>query len=140
AGGVRSAIAETAESVFTDQLDETQQELARELFLRLTELGEGTEDTRRRAALTELGRHSAEATQLRTVLNTLAEARLITLNEDSAEVTHEALIREWQRLHEWLTQNRNGLLLHRHLTESAHDWERRGRNPAALDRGGRLAQ
>ncbi len=116
-GGVRGAIAETAESVFTDQLDQTQQEIAHDVFLRLTELGDGTEDTRRRAALNELARQSAQAAQLRAVLNTLAEARLITLNEDSAEVAHEALIREWQRLREWLTQDREGLLLHRHLTE-----------------------
>lgn len=139
-GGVRGAIAETAESVFNDQLNQTQQELARDVFLRLTELGEGTEDTRRRAALNELVRQSAEATQLRAVLNTLAEARLITLNEDSAEVAHEALIREWQRLHEWLTQDREGLLLHRHLTESAHEWEMRGHDPSELYRGARLAQ
>jgi WD40 repeat protein/transcriptional regulator with XRE-family HTH domain len=139
-GGVRGAIAETAESVFTDQLNQTQQELAREVFLRLTELGEGTEDTRRRAALNELVRQASEATQLRAVLNTLAEARLITLNEDSAEVAHEALIREWQRLHEWLTQDREGLILHRHLTESAHEWEVRGRDAAELYRGARLAQ
>ena len=139
-GGVRGAIAETAESVFTDQLNQTQQELARDVFLRLTELGQGTEDTRRRAALNELVTQSTEATQLRIVLNTLAEARLITLNEDSAEVSHEALIREWQRLHEWLTQDREGLLLHRHLTESAHEWETRGRDSAELYRGARLAQ
>jgi WD40 repeat protein/transcriptional regulator with XRE-family HTH domain len=139
-GGVRSAIAETAESVFTDQLNQQQQELARDVFLRLTELGEGTEDTRRRAALNELVRQSAEATQLRTVLNTLAEARLITLNEDSAEVAHEALIREWQRLHEWLTQDRDGLRLHRHLTESVREWETRGHDLSELYRGARLAQ
>jgi WD40 repeat protein len=139
-GGVQSAIAETAESVFTDQLNQTQQELARDVFLRLTELGEGTEDTRRRAALNELARQSGEALQLRGVLNTLAEARLITLNEDSAEVSHEALIREWQRLRQWLTQDREGLLLLRHLTESAHDWEQRGHDPAELYRGARLAQ
>ncbi len=139
-GGVRGAIAETAESVFNDQLNQTQQEIARDVFLRLTELGEGTEDTRRRAALNELVRQSAEATQLRAVLNTLAEARLITLNEDSAEVAHEALIREWQRLHKWLTQDREGLLLHRHLTESAHEWEVRSHDPAELYRGARLAQ
>lgn len=139
-GGVRGAIAETAESVFTDQLNQSQQELARDVFLRLTELGEGTEDTRRRAALNELVRQSTEATQLRSVLNTLAEARLITLNEDSAEVAHEALIREWQRLHEWLTEDRDGLILHRHLTESAQEWESRGHDPAELYRGARLAQ
>ena len=139
-GGVRGAIAETAENVFNDQLNRAQQELARDVFLRLTELGEGTEDTRRRAALNELVRQSAEATQLRLVLNTLADARLITLNEDSAEVAHEALIREWQRLHEWLTHDREGLLLHRHLTEAAHDWERRKQDPSELYRGARLAQ
>jgi WD40 repeat protein/transcriptional regulator with XRE-family HTH domain/energy-coupling factor transporter ATP-binding protein EcfA2 len=139
-GGVRGAIAETAESVFTDQLNQQQQQLAREVFLRLTELGEGTEDTRRRAALNELVRQPAEAMQLRAVLNTLAQARLITLNEDSAEVAHEALIREWGRLHEWLTQDREGLLLHRHLTESAREWEARGQDPAELYRGARLAQ
>ena len=139
-GGVRGAIAETAESVFTDQLNQEQQKLAHDVFMRLTELGEDTEDTRRRAALNELVRQSAEATQLRAVLNTLAEARLITLNEDSAEVAHEALIREWARLHEWLTQDREGLLLHRHLTESAHEWESRGRDVSELYRGARLAQ
>ncbi len=140
AGGVRSAIAETAESVFTDQLDGAQQELAREVFLRLTELGEGTEDTRRRAALTELVRQSTEAAQLRGVLNTLAEARLITLNEDSAEVSHEALIREWQRLHEWLMQDREGLRVHRHLTDAAREWQALGGDDGALYRGARLAQ
>src|SRR5678810_1066532 len=139
-GGVRGAIAETAESVFTDQLNQTQQELARDVFLRLTKLGEGTEDTRRRAALNELVRQSTEATQLRAVLNTLAEARLITLNEDSAEVAHEALIREWQRLHEWLTNDRDGLRLHRHLTDSAHEWQTLRRDAGALYRGARLAQ
>ncbi|HEX5837996.1 MAG TPA: hypothetical protein VFY26_09195 [Anaerolineales bacterium] len=139
-GGVRGAIAETAESVFTDQLNQTQQELARDVFLRLTELGEGTEDTRRRAALNELVRQSIEAAQLRAVLNTLAEARLITLNEDSAEVAHEALIREWERLRGWLTQDREGLLLHRHLTEAAYEWQRRGHDVSELYRGARLAQ
>lgn len=139
-GGVRGAIAETAESVFTDQFNQHQQELARDVFLRLTELGEGTEDTRRRAALNELVRQSTEATQLRAVLNTLAEARLITLNEDSAEVAHEALIREWQRLHEWLTQDRESLHLHRHLTESTKGWEALGRDASELYRGARLAQ
>ena len=139
-GGVRGAVAETAESVFTDQLNQEQQELARDIFLRLTELGEGTEDTRRRAALNELVRQSAEATQVRGVLQTLADARLITLNEDSAEVAHEALIREWQRLHDWLTEDREGLRLHRHLTELAHEWEIRSRDASELYRGARLAQ
>ena len=51
----------------------------------------------------------AEAVPLRGVLNTLADARLVSLGEDSAEVAHEALIREWQRLREWLNQDRDEL-------------------------------
>ena len=139
-GGVRGAIAETAESVFTDQLNQAQQKLARDVFLRLTELGDGTEDTRRQAMLKELVRQPEEATELRVVLNTLADARLVTLNEDSAEVAHEALIREWQRLHDWLTQNREDLFLLRHLTTSALGWEARSRDQSELYRGARLAQ
>ncbi|UCE00258.1 MAG: PD40 domain-containing protein [Chloroflexota bacterium] len=139
-GGVRGAIAETAESVYNDQLNQVQQELAQYIFLRLTELGERTEDTRRRATLVELVRQPAEAAQLRAVLNILAEARLIIVSEDSAEVTHEALIREWKRLQEWLSQDRQGLLLHRHLTNAAHEWERSNRDPSELYRGARLAQ
>jgi len=65
---------------------------------------------------------------------------LITLNEDSAEVAHEALIREWQRLHEWLNQDRDGLRLLRHLTESVREWDARNRDAGELYRGARLAQ
>lgn len=138
-GGVRSAIAETAESVFTDQLNIVQQGFARDIFLRLTELGEGTEDTRRRVSLNELAFQPTEIAQLRGILNTLTEARLVTINENSVEVSHEALIREWQRLHEWLTNDRESLRLHRRITEATYEWEKMGRDSSELFRGARLA-
>src|SRR5690606_24559471 len=53
AGGVQGAIAKTAESTY-QQLPADQQKIARSIFLRLTKPGEGTQDTRRRAGLTEL--------------------------------------------------------------------------------------
>ena len=77
---------------------------------------------------------------MRAVLNTLAEARLVTLSEDTAEVAHEALIREWPKLREWLSQDREGIVLHRHLTEAAHEWELLERDTGALYRGAQLAQ
>ncbi len=138
-GGVRGAIAQTAETVY-QQLTPAEQSLARDIFLRLTELGEGTEDTRRRASFDELISNSEDATEMRVLLCTLAEARLVTLGEGTAEVAHEALIREWQRLREWLSQDREGLRLHRQLTEAAHEWELLERDPGALYRGARLAQ
>ena len=139
AGGVRGAIAHTAESVYQNLLSE-EQTVARNIFLRLTELGEGTEDTRRRASLDELLSQAEKAGEVRSVLNTLAEARLITLGEDTAEVAHEALIREWPTLREWLNQDRESLRLHRHLTEAAHEWELLERDAGALYRGAHLAQ
>jgi WD40 repeat protein/class 3 adenylate cyclase len=139
AGGVRGAIAHTAESVYQN-LSFEEQTVARNIFLRLTELGEGTEDTRRRASLEELISQAENADEARSVLNTLAEARLITLGEDTGEVAHEALIREWPTLREWLTQDRESLRLHRHLTEAAHEWELLERDTGALYRGSHLAQ
>jgi len=139
AGGVHGAIAHTAESVYQN-LSPAEQTIAQNIFLRLTELGEGTEDTRRRASFDELMPQTEESGSVRAVLNTLAEARLVTLGEDSAEVAHEALIREWPTLREWLNQDREGLRLHRRLTEAAHDWELLERDSGALYRGAHLAQ
>lgn len=139
AGGVQGAIAQTAESVF-HRLDPGQQILARRIFMRLTELGEGTQDTRRRATLLELTPDPALLPQVESLLKELADARLITLAEGTVEVAHEALIREWPALRTWLSEDREGLRLHRRLTESAQEWGRMNRDPGELYRGARLAQ
>ena len=139
AGGVRGAIAHTAESVYQD-LSPEEQIIARNIFLRLTELGEGTEDTRRRVSFDELFSNTEDAAEIRSVLNMLADARLVTLGEDTAEVAHEALIREWPTLREWLNQDREGLQLHRRLTETAREWELLERDEGVLYRGVQLAQ
>ena len=140
AGGVQGAIAKTAESVFSQKLTPEQQIIARSIFLRLTELGEGTQDTRRRALISELLPANDALDETQTVLNLLSAARLVTTDEDSAEVTHEALIREWPTLRRWLDENRDGLRLHRHLTESAQEWQQLNRDPGELYRGARLEQ
>lgn len=139
AGGVRGAIAHTAESTY-QQLSPDQQNIARNIFVRLTELGEGTEDTRRRAEIGELDPGRWDPAEVRQVLTLLADARLITTGEHTAEVAHEALIREWPRLREWLNEDREGLKLHRTLTEAAHEWEFMERDASVLYRGARLAQ
>jgi WD40 repeat protein/class 3 adenylate cyclase/energy-coupling factor transporter ATP-binding protein EcfA2 len=138
-GGVQGAVAQTAESVYRDALSVEQQTLARNVFLRLTELGEGTEDTRRRVSVVELVPRAEREADVREVLQILADARLITLGEGTAEVAHEALIRHWPTLREWLDEDREGTLLHRRLTEAAQEWETLGRDPGALFRGTRLA-
>ncbi len=144
AGGVRGAVARTAESVYA-QLSTKEQSLARNIFLRLTELGEGTQETRRRATLAELVPPPelailSPSAAAQTVLKILVDARLVTTTAESVEVAHEALIREWGRLQDWLNEDREGLHLHRRLTEAALEWERLQHDPDTLYRGARLAQ
>jgi WD40 repeat protein/transcriptional regulator with XRE-family HTH domain len=141
-GGVRGAIAETAESVFYDQLDREQRQIARQIFLRLTELGGGDNqaDTRRRASIDELLPRPEDRELVHQVLSALADARLVTTDQNAAEVAHEALIREWPTLRRWLEEDREGLRLHRRLTEAALEWQALGRDPGGLYRGARLVQ
>lgn len=131
-GGVRGAIALTADRVL-DDLDGSDRELARRVFLRLVEPGE-TVDTRRRAGLAELGGDRVSA-----VVGTLSAARLVTVDEGAVEVAHEALIREWPRFQAWLDEGREGLRVHRHVTSAAAAWDSLGRVSSELYRGPRLA-
>lgn len=141
-GGVGGAIAETAESVFYDQLDREQRQIARQIFLRLTTLGSGdaNADTRRRVSIDELLSRPEESDAIHQVLSALADARLITTDHNVAEVTHEALIREWPTLRGWLEEDREGLRLHRQLTDTAQEWAALNHDPGMLYRGARLAQ
>lgn len=139
-GGVRGAIARTAETVFNIQLPPDQRQIAKNIFLRLSNLSEGMEGTRRRVLLAELVPAARDTSAVQAVLNVLADARLITIDEDSVEVAHEALITEWSRLRDWLIEDREGLRLHRHLTEAAQAWQEMDRDPAELYQGARLSQ
>ncbi|MGH2728854.1 MAG: protein kinase domain-containing protein, partial [Actinomycetota bacterium] len=138
AGGVGGAIARTAEKAFESLADE-EKERARRIFLRLTELGEGTEDSSRRARLSELRRHDAPDQDLRSILERLTRARLVTVDDETVSVAHEALIREWPRLRGWLNEDRDRLRLHRDLTRAAHSWEALDQDPGALYRGAQLS-
>jgi len=139
-GGVHGAIARTAEYILNQRLNEAQQPIARNIFLQLTELGEGTQDTRRRVAINDLIEQNEDALQVQDVLQILADARLITTDVQSAEVAHEALIREWPTLRQWLDEDREGLRIHRQLNEDAQQWQALNRDSGALYRGARLAQ
>lgn len=134
-GGMEGALARTAETFYAS-LTPRQQRIARQIFLRLTALGEGTQDTKRRLPRGELDQQVAEVD---TILERAAKARLLTLDRDQVEIAHEALIRCWPRLHAWLAEDREGLRTQRRLTEAAEVWESLGRDPGALYRGVSLA-
>ncbi|MBP6016352.1 MAG: ATP-binding protein [Candidatus Promineofilum sp.] len=149
-GGVRGAIAKTAETVFRQRLTAAQQPIARMIFMRLTELGESadsdTPDTRRRALFSELITRSTDTATLEAVLSILVDSRLVMTDFippgeiKVVEVCHEALIREWPTLRDWLNQDRQGLIRHRQLTADVNDWLNLNRDPGALYRGAKLEQ
>jgi len=136
-GGVSDAIQCTAESVYAG-LSPRQQHTARQVFIRLVALGEGTEDTRRRVPRTTLDLPDVDV-----VLPAMIEARLVTASSDTSsgdtvELAHEALIRAWPRMQDWLTEDRDGLRTHTRLAEATRGWEELGRDVDALYRGTRL--
>ncbi len=166
-GGVLGALARRAEEIY-QTLDPASQAAAQIIFPRLVTLGEGSEDTRRRVLRSELEslyqppKASAPdqkskiknpqlpitnyQSPITLVLNTFGNSRLLSFDRDPAtrapivEVAHEALIREWPTLRGWLNDNRDGLRLQRHLTQTADEWNQQGRAADELYRGARLAQ
>lgn len=139
-GGVRGALATTAERTFRD-LDAAQQTLARRLLIRMVSLGgAGTPDTRDRATRDELRQVGEDAEAVEALLDRLVNARLLTVHEDGVEVAHEALIHHWPRLQRWLEENRERLQHHQRLTAAAEAWVELDHDAGALYRGVRLAR
>jgi len=145
-GGVLGALARRADEVY-DQLDSVGQESARQLFLRLVTLGEGTEDTRRRILQSELLTASAvDKRSLQNVIENYLKFRLLTADYEpttrtpTIEIAHEALIRVWGRLKSWLNANRDNLRLYQRLATATTEWLNTGRDPSYLASGARLAQ
>jgi WD40 repeat protein/DNA-binding SARP family transcriptional activator len=135
-GGVSGAVARLAEAAF-DRLDAEQQAVARRILLRLAGEDVGGAPVRRRVALDELDAHRDG--DARRVLGVLADGRLVTLSDETAEVAHEALLREWPRLRGWIEEDADGRRLHHQLAGAARDWEVGGRDAGELYRGARLA-
>ncbi|CAM5328225.1 hypothetical protein GCM10010261_18670 [Streptomyces pilosus] len=138
AGGIRGAVARTAESVFAGLYPAEQQTLRRVLS-RLVYVTDGGGATRRRASGAALREQFADADGALAALDAFVRARLITLDSDTVEITHEALLHAWPRLRDWIRADRAGLLLHQQLAHAAAEWEREGRDPSALYRGTRLS-
>ncbi len=143
-GGISGALARRADSLF-ETLDSLGQQTVRQIFLRLITPGEGTEDTRRRVSRVEL-ETLADGSVVDEVLSAFGQYRLLTFDHDpvtrgpTVEIAHEALIRQWGRLREWLHTNRESLRVHQRLLVAAQEWVSAGREASFLASGGRLMQ
>ena len=145
-GGVKGALVRQAESIYASLPSEEHRRLARTLFLRLIEPGTTEQDTtRRRAARSELELFDPKETALlEEVSEAFIRARLLTSTSMAGtpvlEVSHEALIREWPRLANWLHEAREDILLQQKISEDTTSWQERGKSKSRLYRGPQLVE
>jgi WD40 repeat protein len=141
AGGVTRALTNTAEATL-GALTPAEQDVARDLLLRLVRLGDETGDTRRAAAPAEVlpdPNDQPRAAAAATVVDRFVAARLLTAGQDRIAITHEALIRAWPRLRTWIDEDRTALLTRQQLALDAAAWADHDRDPSYLYTAGRLA-
>lgn len=136
-GGGRQALAHSADE-FYGSLAPDEQVTVRRILLRMARLGRGLELTNiriRRATLYEIGEPPE---QINRVLEKLLAARLVRLVESARlsdvqiEIAHEALIRNWPTLVNWLEEQRAALEARRRLDAKADEWRLLGRGSAGL--------
>ncbi|MFJ3306034.1 hypothetical protein ACIPSA_23475 [Streptomyces sp. NPDC086549] len=139
AGGIQGAVAATAERAWSG-LDPAARSAARLLLLRLVRLGEDTQATRRRGTRRQLSDESTDPGKTEESLEALVRARLVTLDAETVEITHEALLHAWPRLRDWIDEDRSDHLLRQRLEEDGRAWEGSNRDSSLLYRGSRLEQ
>ncbi len=139
-GGIWQAVTQRADRTY-EELDPAARDAARLLLLRMVRLGEGTEDVRGRISVADLtpGDDPGRARAIAAARDALVAARLVTVADGEAEITHEALLRAWPRLRGWIDEDRAELLARQRLADAAHTWAAEGRDRGGLYSGARLA-
>jgi len=134
AGGVAGAISQTADAIFEHRFDPIEREATKRLFLRLVTPGEGTPDTRRILARSEI-EHDSNPVVMHRVVENLTEARLLTVDDTSVQIAHEALLHTWPRLRDWIEESRDELRMRQRISRAATEWDAEGRDSDLLYRG-----
>ena len=141
-GGIHKSLERHADSIFAT-LSENEQELARSIFSGLIEIGRGTQDTKRTALFDELVPANTNPTEVLSVVQRLADARLIITDEqagkDTVTISHEKLIDAWPWLKKLVNENRDTITLQNQIASDAKEWEEHKGDASYLYAGARLA-
>jgi energy-coupling factor transporter ATP-binding protein EcfA2 len=137
-GGVSGALRNKAEEVFAALPDPAHRDTMRRLMLRMVALSAG-EMAGRRVLLPELDFHDgAEDKRIESTIQQLDEAKLIRRDADDAgrrfiEPAHDALVRAWKRLWDWVRElGEENLLLHAKLSAAVGDYQAQQSNKTFL--------
>jgi len=137
-GGIDEALERHANASLEELTDE-EKDLARSVFSGLIEIGRSTQDTRRTALSNELIPIGAHAEAVKSVVQKLASARLITTDATTVTISHEKLIDAWPWLKKLVNENRDVIALQNEIAEDAKEWEGHARDSSYLYTGARLA-
>jgi DNA-binding SARP family transcriptional activator/ABC-type glycerol-3-phosphate transport system substrate-binding protein len=143
-GGVIGAVGRRAEAIYHD-LGPDAQAVAREVFLRLVAIQQGTVPVARRVARDELRSLDDDRGLLEQVLVAFGRGRLLSFDrepvsrEPTVEPAHEALLSSWARVSGWLEDAREDLWMRHRLSEAAAEWAAAARDSGYLLAGSRLA-
>ncbi|NER84832.1 MAG: ATP-binding protein [Leptolyngbya sp. SIO1D8] len=127
-GGVGGALAGEAQKIY-DKLTEPEKQTTQRIFIGLIQLGERTQDTRRRAIVENLVASQDTIESVRRVVQQFSSpsTRLISLSsqdgKETAEITHEALIQEWKLLQYWIKENQEKLIQRDKIELAAEEWK-----------------
>jgi len=141
-GGIHKALEQHADSEF-NKLSKAERLIAENLFRGLVEIGQNTPDTRRVARFEEFAISETTATVFEAVVRRLADARLISTDENKATgrtitLAHEKLIEAWPWLKQLVNNNREFIQLQNQIAEDAFEWEQHGKDGSYLYTGTRL--
>jgi WD40 repeat protein/serine/threonine protein kinase len=144
-GGLGGALAGRAEHLY-EIGDEGYRETIRQMFLHIVDVEDAVEALRLRVRRSHLGAMEVDPSAMSIAIDEFETHRLLTFDRDpvtrepTVEVAHEALLRSWERLRDWIAMARDDVTTERRLAAEAADWEEVGRDPSYLLRGSRLEQ
>ena len=136
--GLQVAMADRAEAALY-ALSPEGQVIARRIFLRLIQFGEGRADTRRQLRVSQLRSDGDDQATFDDTLGHLADHRLLTLTGEErregrrVDIAHEALIQGWPTLQGWLVERREAEQTRRRLEVKAREWLRLGGKGGILE-------
>ena len=136
-GQVEVALARYADKTY-DNLKEDEKKKVQRIFIQLVRPGEGSEDTRRIAIKAEFEEQSWS------LVKQLADARLVVTSrnandQETVEVVHETLIRNWGELREWMKNNRVFRAWQERVRVAKSQWET-NKDSGSLLRGAALVK
>ncbi len=135
-GGVQEGLAQRAQKLFESIPPDSRLPL-RDALVQLADVNERGDFTRRRLPRDQILRPAQAA------IDQFVDNRLLISSGGKSsgwvEVSHEALLRNWNMLRQWLAEEIDRLRLRRQIEMDAQEWAAHDRAPDYVWRSGRLA-